>query len=185
MDFGGFYTVTASNIIDAAKSLGVQAKLLPDGDAQLAISAEEFNGREYIGAFSDEFICIHGAAPYSFVDDLPTHRPVKKPCCKQCHGGIERPNELEVEQAKRYLLNGHQIPLTKLQKMEAEDRKIKIIKPGAGALILAAQALGLKTIVPFSGGYHISLPTKTESQIEILKKEAAVNKKFVKTVGNA
>lgn len=150
----GVYPIRASHMIAAARMLNLEVKLRGGGEAMIGISAGEFNSRKVRAVFDDDILCVDGFAPYTFILSDGPNEPKKKACCKTCNNGQELPTELEIERAKKCLREstnstGH----------------------NAGALILAARALGYAVIRTLDGKFKISRVKNGEPLLSL--KEAA------------
>ena len=129
----------ASDIISAAEELGLTVKINEQqGDAQIAISAEQFNGWLKPSVCCDELVCNHGFAPYTFINSILSIESAKKAICSRCANGLEVPSEGEVSRAQAFL-NGESMT----------------VSPLSGALILAARLMGLVVDRKIDGSFKI------------------------------
>jgi hypothetical protein len=146
-EHGGVYAIKTSHVIEAAQILKLKVKLLANGEAKIGVSADELKRRGN-SVFTDDLICTHGYAPYSFIVSPSTGEPVRKACCARCKDGLQSPSELEIAYAKQWLQNGG-------------SKK----SPNPGALILAARLLGFKTEKPADGSLRLTkLSPESESK---------------------
>lgn len=153
---GGVYRITADDIITMAKSNGLLVKVLPNGDAQIGVSAEHFNNHKKNAAFDESTVCRCGFAPIGFFLFGQPTKPVLKSCCTKC-GELGTPGKPEIEHAKEHLLNIKKKAPTKLEQMNARVRGEEKDPPLGGAMIIAARELGFTVKVNLEGKFHITV----------------------------
>lgn len=133
---GGVYDIRVEHILEAAKALGLLIQNHSKGH-QVGVSAEEFNSIKPGAVISGEFVCVHGFAAHTFIDNQ-NGPPTKVPCCRRCTNGLERPTNTEIKNAIAWLQDARTNPM-----------------PRAGALILAGHQLNFTTSKPDYSNLHI------------------------------
>lgn len=150
----GYHSISIESLKEAAKELGIQVKSLTGSDALIGINVKEFEDGSFIAAFSNEFVCIHGPAPYSFIMNKDTNEVSKKSYCTKCGSKIKDPDSEEISKAKNWVQNQSSQPKINSQQVE-KVRPNNLFQPRSGALIMAMSQLGFEMEVKITGGFHI------------------------------